>query len=92
MFDKLVKLLTGSFLKEIIIPEKSSDDCFPLPKTDVMPIQIRNAPSACTFKGYDSKNEEKYKKKIVFISESGIDYIMSQNLTYFICCPRKFYV
>jgi hypothetical protein len=66
-FDKPVKMFTGSLLKERTIPEKSSDDCFPLPQKKVMLIQI----IACV-------DEEQF----VFICfyMGDIDHNMSQNL------------
>jgi hypothetical protein len=64
-----------------------STKCFRIQKTDAMPIQIRNAPSACTLSVLDAQDKTFFERKLYLLLEDDIALLMEMNLVFVICCP-----
>jgi hypothetical protein len=61
-------------------------DCFALPKSDVMAVQLRNAPSICTVYGLNDKDEVVFSKRVPNLTEDDITEIVKSDLSYAFCC------
>jgi hypothetical protein len=83
-----VKILPGLY-SEGKLCKSPSFDCFPVPKTNMMPIKIQNASPTCTLYGFDNQVEIHFVRKISSITKDDFADIMDMDLLFGICCPTQ---